>query len=139
MTTEQGPLPQRWLSSATTAHWHDTPMNDTSVTLCWLSLAVLQNQIIELLPFSIQIRTRVWDGGRGGGEGGGGPLAHTLMEIWQMQTKFWPYNPKAPGYEWKNKTNIKNTGVGCVAWSHLAEDRDQLRAVVNTVMNLHIP
>ena len=58
-----------------------------------------------------------------------------------MQTKFWPYNPKAPGYGRKDKAknNIQETGVGSVEWIHLAQDMDQLRAVVNTVMNLHIP
>jgi hypothetical protein len=27
----------------------------------------------------------------------------------------------------------------CVDWIHLAQDTDQWRAVVNTVMNLHVP
>jgi hypothetical protein len=30
-------------------------------------------------------------------------------------------------------------GLEDVDWMHLAEDRDQCRAVVNTVMNLRIP
>ena len=44
-----------------------------------------------------------------------------------MQTTFWPYSPKAPGYGRKNKvkSNIQETGVGRVEWIHRARDRDQ--------------
>ena len=86
-------------SNYSTLTWHSNGRHLSNFVLTLL--AILQNQIIELLPFSIQIRTCVWDGGKGEGA-----LAHTLMELWQMQTKFRPYNPKVPGYGWKNKTNI---------------------------------
>jgi len=35
--------------------------------------------------------------------------------------------------------DIKETGWECVDWIHVAQDRDQWRAVVNTVMNLRVP
>jgi hypothetical protein len=43
----------------------------------------------------------------------------------------------------KNGHNVSNdfreTGWEVVDWIHLAQDRDQGRAVVNTVMNLSVP
>jgi hypothetical protein len=35
--------------------------------------------------------------------------------------------------------NVRKIGREGVDWMYLAEDRDQWRAVVNTVMNLRIP
>jgi hypothetical protein len=35
--------------------------------------------------------------------------------------------------------NLKETGWEVVDWIHLAQDRDQCRAVVNTVMDLQVP
>jgi hypothetical protein len=64
-----------------------------------------------------------------------------------MQTKFWSENVNG-------RDNSEDVGVDKminirmdlreiwregVYWMHLAQDRDQLRAVVNTVMNLRVP
>jgi hypothetical protein len=45
------------------------------------------------------------------------------------------------GYRWEDiiKLNLREIGSEVVDWIHLAQDRDQLRAVVNTVMNLRVP
>jgi len=41
---------------------------------------------------------------------------------------------------WDNiRSDIRDTGWGRVDWMHLAQDRNQLRALVNTVMNLRVP
>jgi hypothetical protein len=37
------------------------------------------------------------------------------------------------------KMNLRAIGWGGINWIDLAEDRDQWRAVVNTVMNLGVP
>jgi hypothetical protein len=37
------------------------------------------------------------------------------------------------------KVNLRETGWECVDWINLNLDRDQCRAVVNTVMNLWVP
>jgi hypothetical protein len=39
--------------------------------------------------------------------------------------------------DWKD--NIKMDLTEIVDWMHLTQDRDQWRAVVNTVMNLRVP
>jgi hypothetical protein len=38
-----------------------------------------------------------------------------------------------------NKTYLGEVGCDGMDWIHLAEDRDQWRALVNTVMNLQVP
>jgi hypothetical protein len=38
-----------------------------------------------------------------------------------------------------NKINLKEIGCEGVDWIHLAQDRDQWRALVNAVMNLGVP
>jgi hypothetical protein len=35
--------------------------------------------------------------------------------------------------------DLRETGCEVVDWIHLAQDRDQWRAVVNTVMKLRVP
>jgi len=35
--------------------------------------------------------------------------------------------------------NLRETGWKVVDWIHLAQDRDQWRALVNTIMNLRFP
>jgi hypothetical protein len=37
-----------------------------------------------------------------------------------------------------NKMDLSETGGGCMSWIDLAQDRDQWRALVNTVINLRI-
>jgi hypothetical protein len=37
------------------------------------------------------------------------------------------------------KMDLREIGWDCVDWIKLAEDRDQWRALVNTVMNLQVP
>jgi glucose dehydrogenase len=37
------------------------------------------------------------------------------------------------------KMVLRETGWGYVDWIDLAQDRDQWRALVNTVMNLRVP
>jgi hypothetical protein len=37
------------------------------------------------------------------------------------------------------KMDLRDTGLGGMDWIDLAQDRDQWRALVNTVMNLRIP
>jgi hypothetical protein len=46
-----------------------------------------------------------------------------------------------PGRKWKDHIIMNLMEIGCevVDWMHLAQDRDQWRAVVNTVMNLRVP
>jgi hypothetical protein len=46
-----------------------------------------------------------------------------------------------PRYRWVDKIemNLRGTGWGGMDWINLAEDRDQWRALVNTVMNLWVP
>jgi hypothetical protein len=45
-----------------------------------------------------------------------------------------------PKRKWVNniKVNLKNRGLGSMDWIDLAQDRDQWRALVNTVMNLRV-
>jgi hypothetical protein len=35
--------------------------------------------------------------------------------------------------------DLRETGWGGMEWIHLAQDRDQWRALVNTVMSFHVP
>jgi hypothetical protein len=37
------------------------------------------------------------------------------------------------------KIDVREIGWGGMDWIYLAEDRDQWRALVNTVMNLQVP
>jgi hypothetical protein len=37
------------------------------------------------------------------------------------------------------KMDIREIGWGGMDWIYLAQDRDQLRALVNTVMNFRVP
>jgi hypothetical protein len=46
-----------------------------------------------------------------------------------------------PRRRWEDNIKIypREIGFGGVDWIHVAQDRDQWRAVVNTVMNLRVP
>ena len=46
-----------------------------------------------------------------------------------------------PRRGWENniKMDLKEVGCGDVDWIDLAEDRDRLLALVNSVMNLRVP
>jgi hypothetical protein len=46
-----------------------------------------------------------------------------------------------PRHKWVNniKMDLRNIGCDSVDWIDLAQDRDQWRALVNTVMNLWVP
>jgi hypothetical protein len=46
-----------------------------------------------------------------------------------------------PICRWENniKIHLRETGWNGVDWIHLTQDRDQWKALVNTVMNLGVP
>jgi hypothetical protein len=45
-----------------------------------------------------------------------------------------------PGRRWEDgiRMDLRETGLGCVNWIRLAQDRDRWRAVVSAVMNLRV-
>jgi hypothetical protein len=47
---------------------------------------------------------------------------------------------EGPSQWWEDKTEIDLREVGCrgVDWVHLAEDREERKALVNTVMNIRV-
>jgi hypothetical protein len=49
--------------------------------------------------------------------------------------------PEEKRHKWVNNIKIDLRGIGCSAMDliDLTEDRDQWRALVNTVMNLRVP
>jgi hypothetical protein len=54
-----------------------------------------------------------------------------------------PEGKRPPGrlrrrWEGNNKINLKDIGWGGMDWIHLAQDRDRLSALVNTVLNLQV-
>jgi hypothetical protein len=46
-----------------------------------------------------------------------------------------------PGRRWEDniRMDLREIGLGGMDWIDLAQDRDQWRALVNTVMNLRVP
>jgi hypothetical protein len=46
-----------------------------------------------------------------------------------------------PRYRWENniRMELREIGWGDISWIHLAQDRDQCRALVHTVMNIRVP
>jgi hypothetical protein len=59
----------------------------------------------------------------------------------KMHTKFWSKNCAIPREKskqiWEDniKMHLRETGWGSLYWMHLDQNRDQMRALVNTVMN----
>jgi hypothetical protein len=48
--------------------------------------------------------------------------------------------PGRPRRRWENiKMDLREIGWGGMDWINLVQDRDQWRALVNTVMNLRVP
>jgi hypothetical protein len=45
-----------------------------------------------------------------------------------------------PRHRWEDSSmvDLRERGWGCVDWIHLAQDRDQCRALMNTVMKLRV-
>jgi hypothetical protein len=62
-----------------------------------------------------------------------------------MRTKFWSVNLEGRFHledldeDGKIMLDVKKVGWKVVEWIYLAQNRDQWRAVDNTVMNLRIP
>jgi hypothetical protein len=50
-----------------------------------------------------------------------------------------PLQIPRPRWEENIKIDLRETGWGGMDWIYLAQDRDQLRAQINTVINLRIP
>jgi hypothetical protein len=48
-------------------------------------------------------------------------------------------NPVHTTPSYLSKTGLREIGWGGVDWIDLVQDRDQWRALVNTVMNLRVP
>jgi hypothetical protein len=46
-----------------------------------------------------------------------------------------------PRHRWVDsiKIDLREIGWDCMDWINLAQDRDQLRTLVNTVMSLQVP
>jgi hypothetical protein len=58
-----------------------------------------------------------------------------------MLTTFWLENlNRRPRRTWRNniRMDLREIGWEGVDWMHLAQDKDQWRVVVNTVMNLRV-
>jgi hypothetical protein len=49
--------------------------------------------------------------------------------------------PRRPSRRWvgNNEIDLRDTGWGGMDWIDLVQDRDQWRALVNTVMNHRVP
>jgi hypothetical protein len=49
--------------------------------------------------------------------------------------------PVRPRSRWEDniRIDLREIGLGGIDWIDLAQDRDQWRALVNTVMNLRVP
>jgi hypothetical protein len=46
---------------------------------------------------------------------------------------------ETPELKWKDNIKVDFKDVGCVDWTHLVQDWDLWRIVVNTVMKLRVP
>jgi hypothetical protein len=60
--------------------------------------------------------------------------------IWVKKTKKKERGLESPRRRWEDTiVDLILTDWGGMDWIHVAEDRDQWRALVNTVMNLRVP
>jgi hypothetical protein len=51
----------------------------------------------------------------------------------------WKRSLGRPRHRWEdNRTDLREIGRG-VDWMHLGQDRNQWRAILNTVMNVRVP
>jgi hypothetical protein len=58
---------------------------------------------------------------------------------WKSQKAIYHYGRLRRRWEDNIKMDLRELGSGCKGWIHLAQDRDQWRALVNTVINLRVP
>jgi hypothetical protein len=72
-----------------------------------------------------------------------GLAKHTAcMEVKRGNTKFWSENLNGRTrrrWEGNIKKDLRGNEWEIVDWIHLAQVRDQFRAVLNTVMNIPVP
>jgi hypothetical protein len=63
------------------------------------------------------------------------------MEVWILRKYIVSFPLRRPTrkYEDNIRIDLREIGWEGVDWMHLAQDRDQWRAVVNMVMNLRVP
>jgi hypothetical protein len=59
--------------------------------------------------------------------------------LWESHKKKIPLEIPRRRWEDNNKMDITGIGRGGIAWIHLAQDRDQWGAPMNTVINLWVP
>jgi len=58
--------------------------------------------------------------------------------VWRSEGKR-PLEKPRRGWDDDIKLNFRKTGIDVLKWIRLAQERDQWRAFVNTVMNLRVP
>jgi hypothetical protein len=70
-------------------------------------------------------------------EMGGKKNAHSIL--FEVPEGKRPLGKPRRGWEDKIRMDLREIGWEVVGWIHLAENKDQWRAVVNTVMNHRVP
>jgi hypothetical protein len=68
-----------------------------------------------------------------------GPNSHAYRILVGKPEGTRPLRRRRHGWVDNIKINIREIGWDGMDWTNLAEDRDQWRALVNTVMNLRVP
>jgi hypothetical protein len=83
----------------------------------------------------ISDKNKEWDG-RGIQHAWGQQKNNVLVDKLEMKRP-----PRRPSRSWENNTEMDFTDMGwhCVQWINLAQNRDKLFTLVNTVMNLRVP